>query len=42
MKILSVKNIEDAKFQYIPFDGEWYQAFGRPERSGCWIVYGKS
>ncbi len=42
MKILSVKNIEDAKFRYIPFDGEWYQAFGKPERSGCWIIYGKS
>lgn len=42
MRILSVKNIEDAKFQYIPFDGEWYQAFGTPERSGCWIIYGKS
>lgn len=42
MKILSIKNVEDAKFQYIPFEGEWFQAFGRPERSGCWIIYGKS
>lgn len=42
MKILSVKNIEDARFRFIPFDGEWYQAFGTPERSGCWIIYGKS
>lgn len=42
MKILSIRNIEDAKFRYIHFDGEWYQAFGTPERSGCWIIYGKS
>lgn len=42
MKILSIKNIEDSRFKYIPFDGEWYQAFGHPERSGCWIIYGKS
>lgn len=42
MKILSIKNIEDSKFKYIPFDGEWYQAFGTPERSGCWMIYGKS
>lgn len=42
MKILSIKNIEDARFRFIPFDGEWYQAFGTPERSGCWMIYGKS
>lgn len=42
MKIWSVKNLEDRRHEYIPFDGEWQQAFGRPERSGCWIIYGKS
>lgn len=42
MKILSVKNVEDTRHDVIPFDGEWYQAFGTPERSGCWIIYGKS
>lgn len=42
MKIWSLKNLEDIRHEYIDFDGEWYQAFGRPEKSGCWIIYGKS
>lgn len=42
MKVLSLKNVEDMKHDPIPFEGEWYQAFGRPERSGSWIIYGKS
>lgn len=42
MKIWSTKNLEDIRHEYIEFDGEWYQAFGRPEKSGCWIIYGKS
>ena len=42
MKILSQNNLENIQHEYIEFDGEWYQAFGRPERSGCWIIYGKS
>lgn len=42
MRIWSTKNLEDIRHEYIEFDGEWYQAFGRPERSGCWIIYGKS
>lgn len=42
MKVLSLKNVEDMKHDPIPFEGEWYQAFGRPERSGIWIIYGKS
>ena len=42
MKVWSLKNLEDIRHEYIDFDGEWYQAFGRPEKSGCWIIYGKS
>ena len=42
MKIWSLKNLEEIRHEYIDFDGEWYQAFGRPEKSGCWIIYGKS
>lgn len=42
MRIWSVKNIEDRKHEYIPFDGEWYQAFGCPEKTGCWIIWGKA
>ena len=42
MKVWSQKNLEDIRHEYIDFDGEWYLAFGRPEKSGCWIIYGKS
>lgn len=42
MKVLSINNIENIQHEYIPFTGDWYEAFGHPERSGCWIIYGKS
>lgn len=42
MKVLSISNIESIRHEYLDFTGEWYEAFGRPERSGCWIIYGKS
>ena len=42
MKVWSQKNLEDIRHEYIDFDGEWYLAFGRPEKSGCWIIYGLS
>ncbi len=42
MKVWSQKNLEDIRHEYIDFDGERYLAFGRPEKSGCWIIYGKS
>ena len=40
MKVWSQKNLEDIRHEYIDYDGEWYMAFGRPENSGCWIIYG--
>ena len=42
MKVWSLKNLEERRHEYLPFDGEWEQAFGHPEKSGCWIVYGHS
>ena len=42
MKVWSLKNLEERRHEYLPFDGEWEQAFGHPEKSGCWIVYGRS
>ena len=30
------------KFDTLPFEGEWYDAFGTPESRGVWIVWGKS
>ena len=42
MKTWSLRTMENRRREYIPFEGEWYQAFGRPEKAGCWIIYGKS
>lgn len=30
------------RLKYYPFEGEWAEAFGQPERSGIWIVWGDS
>ena len=40
MRALSIANIEDKKYEYIPFEGEFAEAFGHRERGGIWIVYG--
>lgn len=42
MRALSIANIEDKKYDYIPFEGEFSEAFGHRERGGIWIIYGKS
>ena len=42
MIILSLRNIEDKKYEFIPFTGRWYDLFGKTEFTGNWIVYGKS
>ena len=41
-KALSVDNILKAKFNVMPFEGKWYDAFGCPERTGCITIYGVS
>ena len=40
MKAYSVKNVLDAKFNCLEFDGEWEEAVGRPEVSGTWAIAG--
>ena len=42
MRALSIANIEDKKYDYIPFEGRFLEAFGHRERGGIWIIYGKS
>lgn len=42
MIVWSLKKLEKKKREYINFTGEWKEAFGTPEKGGCWIVYGKS
>ena len=41
-KALSVDNILNAKFNVMPFEGKWYDAFGNPERTGSITIYGSS
>lgn len=37
-----VREMLSMKYDVLPFDGEWYDAFGTPERTGVWIVWGNS
>jgi molybdopterin-guanine dinucleotide biosynthesis protein len=37
-----VRELLSMKFETLPFEGEWYDAFGTPENRGIWIVWGKS
>lgn len=39
---LTVKNIQDKKYNLLQWDGAWYEAFSHPELSGSWFVYGAS
>lgn len=38
----SVSEILNTRIPSFPFEGDWYQAFARPERNGVWIVWGNS
>lgn len=39
---LTLKNIVNAKIPVFDFTGEWYDAFGKPQRNGVWFIYGNS
>lgn len=39
---LTLKNIVDAKIPVFDFTGEWFDAFGKPQRTGIWYVFGDS
>ena len=38
----SVKEIMSMTFPTFPFEGEWRDAFGQPERRGVWFIWGNS
>ena len=40
MRAKTLENLYDKKFITFPFGGLWERAFGTPETTGCWIVYG--
>lgn len=41
-RALSVNEVLNQKKQTFPFEGKWAEAFGRPERTGVWFVWGNS
>jgi hypothetical protein len=41
-KALSINNIKESKHKVIPFTGQWLEAFGEPERTGTWLIWGGS
>lgn len=42
MRNWSIKNIEDRKYDFVPFSPRFADLFGKTEATGNWIVYGKS
>lgn len=41
-KVLTVANVQNQAIQRVPFGGDWYQAFKRPQNRGVWFVWGSS
>src|SRR5690606_35846598 len=41
-RALSVDDVLNKKYELFEFEGEWYQAFGKPSRSGVWFIWGNS
>lgn len=41
-RALTVKEVLSKKRQTFPFDGKWADAFGQPERTGVWFIWGRS
>ncbi|MDR2148884.1 MAG: ATP-dependent serine protease [Tannerella sp.] len=39
---LTLRNIIESKIPVFDFRGEWLEAFGKPQRSGIWYIYGDS
>lgn len=37
-----VRELLSMKFETLPFEGAWYDAFGTPERRGVWIIWGNT
>ncbi|MDR1155828.1 MAG: hypothetical protein LBL04_14070 [Bacteroidales bacterium] len=42
MRALSVSDLLNKKYDLMPFDGAWYDAFKQPERAGVWFIWGNS
>lgn len=40
-RAMTIRNVLDKKHETIALGGEWGKAFGQPEFSGIWLIYGK-
>ena len=38
----SPKQVQSMNIPSFPFEGEWEKAFGHPDRTGTWIIWGNS
>jgi hypothetical protein len=41
-RVLTVANVKSQNIQRIPFEGDFYEAFGSPQNRGVWFLYGGS
>ena len=41
-KAISNRDVVAARFETVPFDGEWLASIVRPELRGSWLVFGQS
>lgn len=41
-RVLTVANVKSQNIERIPFEGDFYQAFGNPQNRGVWFLYGGS
>lgn len=41
-RAVSINNLLNKKYELLPFEGEWEEAFAKPSAAGVWFVYGDS
>lgn len=41
-KLITVANVQNQDVNRIPFKDEWHQAFGNPQDTGVWFIWGGS
>jgi len=41
-RALTVQNIIDKIYDLFDFEDEWFDAFGKPEKTGIWFIWGNS
>ncbi len=41
-RAISVSELDKKKYKLFPFEGEFYDAFDRPEKKGVWFIWGNS